>query len=359
MSIFVRSSTRKIETLTCNQWLIRRRGKHDNPKIDNRTSNSKESKFSSPNVKSSINEYALSKFSKYVSGFADVLEKKFPAAMKVYRIFTVGTKDFVQDFKEYYKINRRVSYSGLKILRRKELELYFTMPRNIIQLTPVILFTPVPFSNYLVFPLALMFPKYLLTSHYWSLQQRAKFALEDHKQRLQNFEPVFNCLQGRTSELDCDERLKKTWLSVLGDIGSGLQPPVQELIQCSILFSKPPYHLKNLKSSHLKHLLKVHNMHSGWRKRARLARRAEIIQLMDAAIKKEGGAENLTFDELKWACFLRGLNPVNVKNEELVQWLNQWVQLSEKVDEKTYSLLLHYPILLAYNHPSNWFLLKS
>lgn len=41
-------------------------------------------------------------------------------------------------------------------------------------------------------------------------------------------------------------------------------------------------------------------MHSGWRKRARLARRAEIIQLMDAAIKKEGGAENLTFDELKW-----------------------------------------------------------
>jgi hypothetical protein len=57
------------------------------------------------------------------------------------------------------------------------------------------------------------------------------------------------------------------------------------------------------------------------------------------------------------ACFLRGLNPVTMKMEDMVHWLTQWISVSEAVDTTSLSLLLHCPILLGYNQPSNWILI--
>lgn len=75
---------------------------------------------------------------------------------------------------------------------------------------------------------------------------------------------------------------------------------------------------------------------------------------MDKAIVREGGVHNMPADALRKSCFMRGLNAANMSNEDLVQWLQSWVQVSMEIDQINFILLMHLPILLAYNHPNNW-----
>jgi len=107
------------------------------------------------------------------------------------------------------------------------------------------------------------------------------------------------------------------------------------------------------------HLLKVHNMHRGWRRRSRLAERARLLQKMDKALVNEGGPISLSYDELRWGCFFRGFNTVSASQADAITWLQSWLQISCHVDEKSLSLLLHAPVLLGYNSPSNWILLHD
>ena len=58
------------------------------------------------------------------------------------------------------------------------------------------------------------------------------------------------------------------------------------------------------------------------------------------------------------ACFTRGLNPSNVRTDDMVKYLEQWIAVSVHVDPRTYSLVLHCPILLAYNQPTNRVLIQ-
>jgi hypothetical protein len=101
-----------------------------------------------------IKDYALSRYMQLVRGYEKVLEKKFPTAMHVYRIFMVGIKDFYKDMKNYFKIHRRLSRPArFKCLTRKEIELYHRMPKDMIRVAPMLILSTLPFANYIVFPL--------------------------------------------------------------------------------------------------------------------------------------------------------------------------------------------------------------
>lgn len=43
----------------------------------------------------------------------------------------------------------------------------------------------------------------------------------------------------------------------------------------------------------------------------------------------------------------------------MIRWMNHWIELSNEVDKDSLSLLLHCPILLGYNQPSNWRLIYA
>lgn len=49
----------------------------------------------------------------------------------------------------------------------------------------------------------------------------------------------------------------------------------------------------------------MYNMHRGWRRRVRLKKLAQYIQLMDKAIESEGGPDKLNDRQLKWVCYLK------------------------------------------------------
>lgn len=114
------------------------------------------SSYSRENVRKNIQGYVFQRYIDYVKNYDKVLEKKYPAAMKVYRVFIDGVKDFFKDLITLFKTNKIVanSINGLGALTRKELELYYQMPRDMRKVAPVLLLSAIPFGHYVVFPLA-------------------------------------------------------------------------------------------------------------------------------------------------------------------------------------------------------------
>lgn len=95
-----------------------------------------------------------------------------------------------------------------------------------------------------------MKPKKLLCSHFWSIQQKAEFTVQDLTDRLRNNKPVFRALQAKIDSVSPRD-LKKKWQRVIGLLGSGVHPSAQEVLACKDLFSKEPYSLSNLSYSHM------------------------------------------------------------------------------------------------------------
>lgn len=202
-----------------------------------------------------IRFYVIHRYVNYLKNYDKVLERSFSGAMRVYRVFAVGTKDFLRDLKDYLRIVRLLnSPSGNKFLslNRREIELYHKMPIDMKKAAPVLLISALPFANYVVFPLAYIFPRHLLTSHFWTLQQRAEFSVADLRDRLVHNRPIFRCVQAQLDQLCRKEhKLFRPWEEVLGLIGSGVQPEVEQILACKELFMTEPYHLSYLTRKHV------------------------------------------------------------------------------------------------------------
>ncbi|XP_012137550.2 LETM1 domain-containing protein 1 [Megachile rotundata] len=327
--------------------------------IQNQISWGKKNKKTEKSKVSNIKKYWFDRYINYIKNYEQVLEKKFPRTMHVYRVFSIGTKDLFKDVKEYLVILKKPTSSEAENLTVEQLRLTYTVPRDLIKLCPVLLISAAPFTNYIIFPLAYHFPKQLLTSHYWTLQQRLDFMLLDHKKRLKHNRPLFRCMQAELHRIT-NQKLKKQWNDIIACLGSGTHPQVENIIACSELFAGPPYSLNSLKRKHIKELLGIHDI-SSWTlfKQQKLIERGMLIKRMDQAIQKQGGSIKMPNDEIRWALSFRGVSPANMSIESMRNWLDQWFIMSNAVNEDTISLLLHSPILLAYNHPTNWILIYS
>lgn len=347
-----------------------------------------------------LSKHWFTKYTDYIKSLQKTLDKSFPKTMHIFRIFGLGTKDFYNDLKQYFAVKKKKSAVGIGNLTIEELQLLHKMPKDITKLTPFLLIAALPFANYVVCPLGYYFPRIFLTSQFWDIKQRLDFALIDHKNRLKHNKPLLRCVQASLKEIE-DVDLKNKWNDVIATLGSGRHPTPQDIIDCKILFRETPYSLKTIGRKHVvrtkaltlvtilplirivfqKELLAVHKM-TKWLpyRRQRLLDRGLFIQRMDRAIENGGGVTKMASDSLRWvseasvdryvhfkcfisfsfifqALFFRGLNPVNMSTEDMRKWLNTWIIVSSEVDEHCVSLLLHCPILLAYNHETNWTLL--
>ena len=56
--------------------------------------------------------------------------------------------------------------------------------------------------------------------------------------------------------------------------------------------------------------------------------------------------------ELARACNLRGLNVASLNDDQLYEYLEKWIEVTEKLTIYQMSMFLHLPILLGYNHAS-------
>ncbi len=89
----------------------------------------------------------------------------------------------------------------------------------------------------------------MLSTHFWSLQQRHDFALQDHKKCVQHFRPTFRCMQARTSSVS-DQDQQENLSKILSKLASGVHPTVEEILGVKILFQREPFHLNCLYPRH-------------------------------------------------------------------------------------------------------------
>ncbi|XP_037938917.1 LETM1 domain-containing protein 1 [Teleopsis dalmanni] len=332
---------------------------HSNSEISgidsSRTTVSTKQKLSPGVVRENVKGYVFTRYFDYVKNYDKVLEKNFPSAMKVYRVFFDGVKEFYADMKRYLKITRisNTSPEGMKALNRKELELYMQMPRDMFKVAPAIILSSLPIVGYAIFPLVFMYPRTFLSAHFWTIQQRAEFQQLKMKERLSNNRPVFRQLQAKLHNVINNEHYTE-FDNILGLIGSGFHPTVEAVLEIKDIFAHPPYNLYSLNRKHIKLLIKMHGMSGGLFKRRRLEELAFLIHFMDLAIVREGGIHNMPQEAIKYSCFIRGLNPSNLSNEEMIEWLRNWIQISTNIQQAHISLFLHLPLFLGYNHPNNW-----
>lgn len=106
------------------------------------------------------------------------------------------------------------------------------------------------FSAFCWLPLRYMYPRYFLTHHFWTLQQRSEFAVMNLRDRLMHNRLVLRHLQSSMSTLKNDRHYER-WRDILGKLGSGLHPTVEDIIRVEQLFSEPPYKIKSLGYTHV------------------------------------------------------------------------------------------------------------
>ncbi len=197
-----------------------------------------------------IQKYWIFRYIDYVKNYEKVLEKNFPKTMHVYRVFSIGTKEFYGDIKKYMQVRKKIRNFGMDALSRDELQLTFTFPKDLIKISPVLLISAIPFTNYIIFPLAFYFPHKILTSHYWSIQDKFNFMMNEHKKRLQYYKPLLRCLQGEVNSVK-DLNLKMHLQDIVAHLGSGTHPSSESILSCVKLFSGSPFSLNTLKRKHM------------------------------------------------------------------------------------------------------------
>lgn len=95
-----------------------------------------------------------------------------------------------------------------------------------------------------------MYPRQCLTSHFWTLQQRSEFAVMNLRDRLSHNRPVFRNLQNKLETLKNDRHYEQ-WKTILGKLGSGVHPSVEEIIAVKDLFAETPYKTGSLSYTHI------------------------------------------------------------------------------------------------------------
>ncbi|NXM76658.1 LTMD1 protein, partial [Serilophus lunatus] len=135
-------------------------------------------------------------------------------------------------------------------------------------------------------------------------------------------------------------------------VQGGARPRLAQLLAVRSLFSGSPLVLNRLQGDHVRALSRVlfltPHLPAVWLRRRLLSHVLEI-QHLDRALLRLGLGQ-LSEEELRAACYLRGLNSTHLGQAECQAWLEQWLGLSCELQASEASLLAHSMVLLSLNY---------
>ncbi|XP_049639479.1 LETM1 domain-containing protein 1 isoform X4 [Suncus etruscus] len=213
-----------------------------------------------------------------------------------------------------------------------------------------------PFANYLVFVLMYLFPRQLLVQHFWTPEQKVDFLDVYHGLRKQSHPDVLHYLE-KGIPLIPDAGLQKHMTELCTKIKRGTHPEIHEILALRECFSNPPLGLDQLQAFQMKALSRAMLLTPYLPSvllRYRLRTHTTVIHQLDKALTKLGIGQ-LTAQEVKSACYLRGLNSNHIAEERCRTWLGEWLRISCSLKEAELSLLLHNLVLLSTNYTGTRF----
>ena len=229
-------------------------------------------------------------------------------------------------------------------------QIYLYLPGEVFRVTPVLVLSSFPLAQNVIFPLAMMYPNYLLSTHFYTDEQKMSSFLNDAKSKQSYYVSVFRDLQRSTP----NDKFKAE-KDVLKEIFRQQDmPQASKILKLRPLFDKGgPLYISELKATHVKHLMKINGVRGSllWFPRFRLQQYANLVHEIDGAILREEFHMEHSM-ELARACNLRGLNVASQSDDQLYEYLEKWIEITDKLTIYEMSMLLHLPILLGYNHAS-------
>lgn len=259
----------------------------------------------------------------------------------------------MSEAKEVGRIKVKMAQENLQFyeLPYREMEKVRQFRRDVIKAAPVILLSLPPFANYLVFVLMYYFPRQMLIRHFWNPNQLTEFLKVYHGMRVEAYPEVLNGLLKAVpiaTEKTVQERLQQ----LLAKFHQGSHPEIAQLQAVAHAFTVSPLSMRHLTTQQMKALSRVMFLtprYPSFILRRRLRSHTYELHQLDVALLKIG-VEELCEEELRTACYVRGLNSVEMSSAECRTWLTQWLKLSDNLKEPEASLLLHSMVLLSANY---------
>ncbi|XP_078057097.1 LETM1 domain-containing protein 1 [Mustelus asterias] len=311
------------------------------------------SQFFTTAKRSTLSSAIISKAKRLNAKYEKFLERNFPRFYVIYSTFFRGFRLLYLDFKEVSGIKRKMADQGLKYnqLPYREMERLRQFRRDVIKIMPVVLLSLPPFANYMVFLLMYFYPRQMLIRHFWTLEQQQEFVEIYHSLRARVYPNAVRNLTKVASKVP-DRRLKSKLLQLSTKVQEGIHPEISQLHMVVKLFSARPLDIRHIGARQTKILSQVMFLTPHmptFIMRHRLRSHIMEIHHLDQALHVLG-VHNLSEDELKIACYLRGLNSIHLNATQCNEWLTKWIQLSKKLRDSEVSLLLHSMVLLSTNY---------
>ncbi|XP_058414251.1 LETM1 domain-containing protein 1 isoform X4 [Diceros bicornis minor] len=196
-----------------------------------------------------------------------------------------------------------------------------------------------------------LFPRQLLIRHFWTPKQQIDFLDIYHALRKQSHPEILYYLE-RVIPLISDAGLRWHMTELCTKIQHGTHPAIHDILALRNCFSNYPLGMNQLHAWQMKALSRAMLLTPYLPPlllRHRLKTHTTVIHQLDKALAKLGIGQ-LTAQEVKSACYLRGLNSTHVAEERCRTWLGEWLQISCSLKEAELSLLLHNVVLLSTNY---------
>ncbi|XP_074990124.1 LETM1 domain-containing protein 1 isoform X3 [Calonectris borealis] len=266
---------------------------------------------------------------------------------------TGGIQALFLEVKEIRKIKSKMSRQRLSVqqLPYREMERLRQFRRDVIKAIPIGIIAIPPFANFLVIVLMYFFPRQLLIRYFWTPNQQVEFLDAYDAIRRDSYPDVVESLALAARFLP-EPQLRKRLRELCAEVQQGSQPRVAELYAVRSLFSGSPLGLNKLQVSHVKALSQVLFLTPhlpAFFLRHRLRSHVLEIRNLDRAMLRLGLGQ-MSEEELKAACYLRGLNSTHLGMSECRAWLEQWLGLSCKLQASEASLLANSMVLLSLNY---------
>ncbi|XP_025256723.1 LETM1 domain-containing protein 1 isoform X3 [Theropithecus gelada] len=281
------------------------------------------------------------------------LGRHFPRFYVLYTIFMKGLQMLWADAKKARRIKTNMWKHNIKFhqLPYREMEHLRQFRQDVTKCLFLGIISIPPFANYLVFLLMYLFPRQLLIRHFWTPKQQTDFLDIYHAFRKQSHPEIISYLE-KVIPLISDAGLRWHLTDLCTKIQRGTHPAIHDILALRECFSNHPLGVNQLQALHVKALSRAMLLTSYLPPpllRHRLKTHTTVIHQLDKALAKLGIGQ-LTAQEVKSACYLRGLNSTHIGEDRCRTWLGEWLQISCSLKETELSLLLHNVVLLSTNY---------
>ncbi|XP_075407791.1 LETM1 domain-containing protein 1 isoform X1 [Tenrec ecaudatus] len=301
----------------------------------------------------SLLSYVMAKTKVVNEKYHRFLGRNFPRFYAMYTLFMKGFRMLWADAKKARRIKANMWNHNIKFhqLPYRDMEHLRQFRRDVAKCLFIGVISIPPFANYLVFLLMYFFPRQLLIQHFWTPKQQVDFLEIYHALQKKSHPQILTYLE-RSIPAISDTKLRWHLTELCSKIELGTHPAVNDILALRKCFSSQPLDMNHLQALQLKALSRAVLLTPhlpAFLLRYRLKTHTTVIHQLDQALAKLG-VSGLSDQEVKSACYLRGLNSNRVADERCRAWLGEWLQISCSLKEAELSLLLHNVVLFSTNY---------